>query len=50
LENLKVNDHLEDLRVDGKKMGWESVDWMHLDQDRDQWQAVVNRVMNLCVQ
>jgi hypothetical protein len=25
------------------------VDWMDLAQDRDQWRAVVNTVMNLCV-
>jgi hypothetical protein len=25
------------------------VDWMHLTQDRDQWWAVVNTVMNLQV-
>jgi hypothetical protein len=23
------------------------VDWMHLAQDRDQWRAVMNMVMNL---
>jgi len=26
---------------------WEGVDWIHLSQDRDQWWAVVNRVMGL---
>jgi hypothetical protein len=26
---------------------WEGVDWMHLAQDREQWQAVLYRVMNL---
>jgi hypothetical protein len=34
---------------DNIRMGWECVDWMHLAQDRDQWQAVVNTVMNLGV-
>jgi len=28
---------------------WEGVDWMHLAQDRDQWSALVNIVMNLQV-
>jgi hypothetical protein len=28
---------------------WEGVKWMHLAQDRDQWQALVNTVMNLRV-
>jgi hypothetical protein len=30
-----------------KETGWEGVDWMHLAQDRDQWQAVMNTVKNL---
>jgi hypothetical protein len=30
-------------------IGWESVEWMHLGQDGDQWQALVNTVMNLQV-
>jgi hypothetical protein len=25
----------------------EDVDWIHVAQDRDQWQAFVNMVMNL---
>jgi hypothetical protein len=37
----------DNIRVDIVEIWWESVDWMHLDQDRDQWQAVVNTVMNL---
>jgi hypothetical protein len=32
-----------------REIGWECVDWIHLDQDRDQWRAVVNTVMNLWV-
>ena len=45
---------LEDLEVDWmiilklylrNKMGY--IDWLHLSQDRDRWQALVNVVMNL---
>jgi hypothetical protein len=27
--------------------GWKGVDWIHLAQDKDQWQALVTTVMNL---
>jgi hypothetical protein len=50
--NLKLQDHSEDIGIDGKIMleiRWEGVDWMHVAQDRDQWRAVVNMVMNLRV-
>jgi hypothetical protein len=57
VENLQGKDHLEDQTVDGKlniimdlrEMGWEGVDWMHLAQDRAQWQALVNMIMDLWV-
>jgi len=49
-------DHSKDLGVDVRKIlgwilgkGWEVVDWIHLAQDRDQWRAIVNMVMNLRV-
>jgi hypothetical protein len=29
-----------------KEIWWESVDWMYLAQDREQWWALVNTVMN----
>jgi hypothetical protein len=29
-----------------REIGWEAMDWMHLAQDRDQWQALVNMVTN----
>jgi hypothetical protein len=33
--------------MDLREKGWGGVDWIHLAQDRDQWRAVVNTVMNL---
>jgi len=35
------------IRMDLRETGWEGVDWMHLAQDRDQWRALVNTVMNV---
>jgi hypothetical protein len=35
--------------MDHRKLGWESVDWMNLVEDRDQWRTVVNTVMNVLV-
>jgi len=39
----------DNIRMDLREMVWEGVDWMHLDQGRNQWQALVNTVMNLWV-
>jgi hypothetical protein len=39
----------DNIKIDLKEMGWEHVDWLHLAPDRDQWQALVNMVMNLGV-
>jgi hypothetical protein len=33
----------------GDRMGWYGMDWINLAQDRDQWRALVNTVMNLWV-
>jgi hypothetical protein len=32
----------DNIRIDLKEMGWGGRDCIHLAQDRDQWQAVVN--------
>jgi hypothetical protein len=37
------------IRMDIKEVVWDSVDWMHLAQDRDQWLTLLNSVMNLHV-
>jgi hypothetical protein len=39
----------DNIRSDLRETGWEVVDYMHLAEDRDQWRAVVNMVMNLMV-
>jgi hypothetical protein len=33
--------------MDFREIGWESVDWMHLAYDRDQWRAAVKTETNL---
>jgi hypothetical protein len=37
------------IRMDLKEIGWGSVDWIQLAQDRDRWLALMNTVMNLRV-
>jgi hypothetical protein len=39
----------DNIRMDHREVEWEGVEWMHLAQDRDQWLAVVNTVMDLRV-
>jgi hypothetical protein len=40
VDNIKIN-----LRV----IGWDGVDWIDMVQDRGQWRALVNTVLNLGV-
>jgi hypothetical protein len=37
------------IKMDLREMGWGGMDWINLAQDRDQWRALVNMVMNLRV-
>jgi hypothetical protein len=39
----------DNIRMNIREIGWGGVDWMHLYQDRNQWWALVNTVMNLLV-
>jgi hypothetical protein len=33
--------------MDLMEIGWEDAEWVQMAQDRDQWRAVVNTVMDL---
>ena len=36
----------DNIKMYVKEVGWEGVDWISLFQDRQEWRAVVNTVMN----
>jgi hypothetical protein len=39
----------DNIRMDLREIGWGGMDWIDLAQDREQWRALVNTVMNLRV-
>jgi hypothetical protein len=39
----------DDIKMDLRDIGWCGMDWIDLAQDRDQWRAIVNTEMDLCV-
>jgi hypothetical protein len=40
---------MDDMKMDLGEIGWDGIDWIDMAQDRDQWRALVNTVMNLQV-
>jgi hypothetical protein len=38
---------VDNIKMDLGEIGWDGWDWIELAQDRDQWRALVNTVMNL---
>jgi hypothetical protein len=40
---------VDNINIDLREIGWDGMDWIDLAQDRDQWRALVNMVMNLRV-
>jgi hypothetical protein len=39
----------DNIRMYLREIGWGGMDWTDLAQDRDQWRALVNALMNLRV-
>jgi hypothetical protein len=39
----------DNIRMDLGEIGWGGMDWIDLAQDRDQWRALVNTVMDIRV-
>jgi hypothetical protein len=40
---------VDNIKMDLRDIGWDGMDWIDLAQDRDQWRALLNTVMNLRV-
>jgi hypothetical protein len=40
---------VDNIEMDLREIGWDVMDWIDLAQDRDQWRALVNTIMNLRV-
>jgi hypothetical protein len=40
---------VDNIKMGFREIGWAAVDWIELVEDRDQWRALVNMVINLCV-
>jgi hypothetical protein len=40
---------VDNIKMYFRETGWDAMDWIDLDQDGDQWRALVNTVMNLRV-
>jgi hypothetical protein len=38
---------VDNIKMDRRDIGWDGMDWIDLAQNRDQWRALVNTVMNL---
>jgi hypothetical protein len=49
-DNLRAKHRSEDnIKMDLRETGYDGVEWIYMAEDRDQWRALVNIVMNLRV-
>jgi hypothetical protein len=40
---------VDNIKMDLREIGWVGMDWIDMVQNRDQWTAIVNTVMNFRV-
>jgi hypothetical protein len=40
---------VDNIKMDLREIGWGAMNWIDVAQDRDQWRALVNTIMNLRV-
>jgi hypothetical protein len=40
---------VDNIKIDLREIAWDGVDWIDMAQDRGQWGALVNTVLNLRV-
>jgi hypothetical protein len=40
---------VDNIKINRREIGWDGMGWIDLAQDRDQWRALVNTVMNFRV-
>jgi hypothetical protein len=37
---------VDNIKMNHREIGWDGADWMDMAQDREQWRALVNTVLN----
>jgi hypothetical protein len=37
---------VDNIKIDLREIGWDGVHWFDMTQDRDQWRALENKVLN----
>jgi hypothetical protein len=40
---------VDNIKMNLREIGWDGMDWIDMTQDRDQWRALVNTVINVWV-
>jgi hypothetical protein len=46
---MSITNATKHIKMDLREIRWDGMDWIDMAQDRDQWRALVNTVLNLRV-